>query len=167
MNSHRNGRTEDRAARPGGGRMSARLARTKAVASLLIGTGICLGLATPAIAQNAPSAPASAAAGAPAQWNRVGYRVNSNATYTGEGRLRTMTSSGNIYLSLDDNLDGGTCVRLRPTRGPVFGPVCWAPGVYGQKTVATNVRAGTQFYVEAKKGYDRGSNSYWAGWLYY
>jgi len=103
------------------------------------------------------------------RWNPIGFRVHSNATWTTEGVDRHKTSYGDMTLSLSDNLDGGTWIRLRSvSTGDIFaGPVYWPAGWYGDKVVATHVRAGTTFRVEARKGRSGGDNNQWAGQFYY
>lgn len=121
-----------------------------------------------AMAPTGTATPGRILAGAP-RWNRIGFTVHSNATWTSEGVDRHKTSYGNMVLSLSDNMDGGTWVRLRSVHtGLVFaGPVYWAPGTYGDKLVATHVAAGTTFRVEAKKGRSGGTNNQWGGQFYY
>jgi hypothetical protein len=102
-----------------------------------------------------------------AQWNPISGTVHSDGSWTLYPTQRHKTDPGDMYLDLQDNVDGGLCVEL-VSSGRVFaGPVCWNAGEYGVKTVATNVKAPTTFSVQAKKGASGGSNNAWGGSFFY
>jgi hypothetical protein len=106
-----------------------------------------------------------------AKWNSVSGTVRSDGTWTEEKRNgpRHKTEYGIVKLDLKNNVDGGLCVQLRSLqRDKVFTKTttCWAPGEYDTKTVATDVRPGTAFIVDAmKRGH--GHNNDWGGSIYY
>lgn len=109
-------------------------------------------------------------AGNPQQWNPVSGDVNSDGAYTLYYTVRHVTTTGNVYLDLTDTVDGGFCVGLATPSDPYnlfAGPVCWSSGQYGQKTVATDVLAGTAFHVVAWKRSTSGSNNHWASSMFY
>lgn len=110
----------------------------------------------------------------PAKWNDIKGTVHSDGTWTeekrGGPRHKTDTRDRDVVLDLRDNVDGGLCVKLRSLRDDtVFDKkkkTCWAAGEYGPKTLATNVRSGTVFIVDAmKRGHGR--NNDWGGRIYY
>jgi hypothetical protein len=75
-----------------------------------------------------------------------------------------------VTLNLTDNVDGGLCVRLRDVRhNNVFSnPQCWTAGEYGRKPLATEVRPGTIFAVEAEKWKKNDNrNNQWGGEIFY
>jgi hypothetical protein len=90
----------------------------------------------------------------------------------------TTTPRGTIKLFVNDNVDGGLCVRLQANGRQLGSTQCWPPGSYGEKIMATNVRAGTRFTVWATKlrssrtnndwgGYHTSLNPWRGGYLYY
>jgi hypothetical protein len=119
------------------------------------------------------AAPSAAVA---AQNNDVGFSVGSTAGYdvsfptnwTREPNLvvRTKTDYGSINLFVNDNVDGGLCVRLLAARdGSQLGSTrCWPAGTYYAQTMATNVLATTRFTVWATKWHSSSTNNYWGGY---
>lgn len=83
-------------------------------------------------------------------------------------RTKTTTGDGTIRLFLNDNVDGGVCVRLvNAHKGERLGVTrCWRAGSYGEQILATNVRAPTRFTVWATKRYSttKSTNNVWGGY---
>jgi hypothetical protein len=110
---------------------------------------------------------AATLAAAPEGWNDINGEVNGDGTWTRGGVTRHKTNPGDIVLDLRNNVDGGLYVQLVSLRnGAVFGNRHWGPGEYGPKCVSEDVRAGTVFRVDAKKG-ATGPNNDWGGRIYY
>jgi len=100
--------------------------------------------------------------------NDMKFDVARNGAWTYEpNKVRHKTDTdGFITLDVNDLGDGGVCVRLVSTRTTkVFtGVICWSAGEYGSKTIATGVRVGTAFRVQAKKRRPSGSNNSWGAY---
>lgn len=116
---------------------------------------------------------ASAAPG-DSQWNPIKGTVNSNGQYTAEERnvsdprSKTDNSYGGVVLDLTNTVDGGLCVKLWDARrgGYFSDEVCWSDGEQSPKTLAKEVKAGTEFFVHAKKR-GSGDNNSWGGRIKY
>jgi hypothetical protein len=131
-----------------------------------------------ALAQPAPDASwqstTTLAVASAAKWNKIGGSVHPDGTWIGERRNgprhKTDASNGDVVLDLDNNVDGGVCVRFHNFRYGTLGePVCWAANEQGPKTLATGVLPGTEFIVDVKK-WDtggQGSHNEWGGRIYY
>jgi hypothetical protein len=111
-----------------------------------------------------------------AQNNDVRFGISSTAgtdvgfpgNWTREpgGVVRTKTSRGDISLFVNDNVDGGVCIRLLAAKnGSRLGDLqCWPPGTYGAKVLATHVLAKTRFTVWATKLHSSPTNNVWGGY---
>jgi len=127
---------------------------------------VSLALTATAVAGAVFVSPAAALA---AQNNNVSGVVNSDASWTKGQVTRHKSNTGDIKFNLQNNVDGGICLRLRSLRnGSVFaGPVCWAPGEYGAHYLAYDVLENTEFAIDAHKGVSGGSNNDWGGIAWY
>jgi hypothetical protein len=110
----------------------------------------------------------------PVQDNPINGNVSNAGVWHQENRNgprhKTDNLDGIVTLTLKDNVNGGLCLRLRDvSHDKVFGNTqCWAAGEYGRKTLATGVRAGTIFVVDAKKWHNSDNkNNHWAGRIFY
>jgi hypothetical protein len=110
----------------------------------------------------------------PAQSNPIKGTVSNAGVWQQEirngPRHKTDNLDGTVTLTLTDNVDGGLCVRLRDVRHDnVFGNTqCWAAGEKDRKTLATGVRAGTIFVVDAEKWHKSDDkNNQWGGQIFY
>lgn len=110
-----------------------------------------------------------------AKWNKIEGTVHPDGTWTQERRNgprhKTDASNGDVVLDLDNNVDGGLCVRFHNFRynTSLGEPVCWAADEQGPKTLATGVLPGTEFIVDVKK-WDtggQGGNNEWGSRIYY
>lgn len=103
-----------------------------------------------------------------ARWNDIKGEVNGNGTLTAGSVTRHKASRGDIILDLKNNVDGGLYIQLVSLHNDaVFGNAHWRAGEYGPKTVSQDVRAGTVFRVDAKKGVATGHNNDWGGQIFY
>jgi hypothetical protein len=130
-------------------------------------------VAQPAFPRDASGQSTTALAVAPpAKWNKIEGIVHSDGIWTEERRNgprhKTDTFYGDVVLDLDNNVDGGLCMRFRDFRynTSLGKPVCWAADEKGPKTVATGVLPRTEFILDIKKG-RQGSNNEWGGRIYY
>jgi hypothetical protein len=110
----------------------------------------------------------------PAEKNSINGIVSDAGGWHQESRSgprhKTDNLDGIVTLTLKDNVDGGLCVRLRDVRNDnVFGNTqCWAAGEYDRKLLASGVRTGTEFVVDAEKWHKSDNkNNQWGGQIFY
>jgi len=131
-------------------RVGATVRLTLAAIGLLTAVGYLVSMLHEAAHSTAP----------PAKDNLIEGTVHPDRTWAEENRdgprHKTDPSDGGVVLTLRDNVDGGLCVLLRRSHSDtVFSqPVCWGEGEYGPKTLASGVRPGTAFIVDAKRESD-------------
>jgi hypothetical protein len=122
-------------------------------------------------AQNTDTTMSSSIALAPPQWHRIGFAFSPIVgVWTRDpAGVRTKTSSGNIDLSVTDNVPGGLCVRLRSAENgsPLGLTRCWPASSFGSKTLAADVLADTRFTVWATAMHPSTADSTWVGYIYY